>query len=55
MTHEVHVLCNCDDVENCIIERYVSDVRIAYKEIQRLSEDVAFQTAQHELLSRLDE
>ena len=28
--HEVYVLCNCDDIEQCRMEVYVSDVRIAY-------------------------
>lgn len=36
MTHEVVVLCNCESVECCRMEVYVSDVRIAWAEIRRL-------------------
>lgn len=36
MTHEVMVLCNCDQ-EPCRMEVYVSDVRIARAEIERLN------------------
>lgn len=36
MTHEVRVLCNCDDIECCAIERYVADVRIAVAELHEL-------------------
>jgi len=35
-THEVRVLCSCEDIECCEIERYISDVRIAVAEIERL-------------------
>lgn len=38
MTHEVYVLCNCDDIECCRMERYVSDVRIAVAEVDRLQQ-----------------
>ena len=27
MTHEVYVLCRCDDIELCHTERYVADIR----------------------------
>ena len=41
-THLVEVLCACDDIEHCDMERYVSDVRKAHAEIaflrQRLVE-----------------
>jgi len=30
--HEVHVLCDCGDIEHCRMELYVSDVRIAYRD-----------------------
>lgn len=30
-THEVMVLCDCENVEQCRMELYVSDVRIAYE------------------------
>jgi hypothetical protein len=40
MTHEVYVLCNCDE-EPCRMERYVSDVRIAYAENEHLKEVLA--------------
>lgn len=36
MTHEVLVLCDCEDVEQCRTEVYVSDVRIAYARIEEL-------------------
>jgi len=36
LTHEVNVLCDCGNIEQCEMEVYVSDVRIAYAEIQRL-------------------
>jgi hypothetical protein len=35
VTHEVMVLCNCDS-DPCRMELYVSDVRIAVAEIDRL-------------------
>jgi hypothetical protein len=28
VTHEVQVLCDCDDIELCRTEVYVSDIRI---------------------------
>jgi hypothetical protein len=37
MTHEVMVLCSCDNIECCKMERYVSDVRIAIAQIERLA------------------
>jgi hypothetical protein len=37
MTHEVRVLCACDDIENCQLELYVADVRILEAAYQRLS------------------
>lgn len=40
MTHEVTVPCNCEDIEHCVMERYVSDVRIAFDEIERFSKAV---------------
>lgn len=40
MTHEVRVLCNCDD-EPCKMEIYVSDVRIAVDDQVRLLLGVA--------------
>lgn len=27
MIHEVMVLCNCEDIEQCRTERYISDIR----------------------------
>ena len=40
VTHEIHVLCNCaGGVENCDLERYVSDVRIAHAFIRQLLEE----------------
>lgn len=33
MTHEVMVRCNCEDIENCSMELYVSDIRIAVARI----------------------
>lgn len=39
MTHEVSVLCDCPDIEHCRMEVYISDVRIAYAEIERLEAD----------------
>jgi hypothetical protein len=39
-THFVEVLCNCDDIEQCRTELYVSDVRILMAElIERSSVD----------------
>lgn len=35
MTHEVRVLCNCDE-DPCRMEVYVSDVRIAVAELEEL-------------------
>ncbi len=37
MTHEVMVLCSCDNIECCKAEIYVSDVRIAIAQIERLA------------------
>lgn len=34
MTHEVYVLCNCDE-DPCRMEVYVSDVRIAVAELEQ--------------------
>ena len=34
--HEVTVPCVCGDVENCLTERYISDVRIAQAELAAL-------------------
>lgn len=39
MTHEVHVLCGCDDIEACVMELYVSDVRILQAELERVRAD----------------
>jgi hypothetical protein len=36
MTHEVTVLHSCHDIEQCRMEVYVADVRIAQAEIARL-------------------
>lgn len=36
--HEVMVFCDCDDIERCVLELYISDVRIAFDEIVRLSD-----------------
>lgn len=36
MTHEVMVLCSCDNIEQCSLELYVSDVRIAVAELEDL-------------------
>lgn len=36
LAHEVVVPCNCGDAEHCKLSLYVSDVRIAWAEIQRL-------------------
>lgn len=33
----VEVMCNCDDIERCRMELYVSDVRIAFEVIEGLS------------------
>lgn len=41
MTHEVAVLCNCDDPELCRTEIYVSDVRIVAKALRGLVDEVA--------------
>jgi hypothetical protein len=38
--HEVAVHCDCDDIERCVMELYVSDVRIAFDEIDRLSKQL---------------
>jgi hypothetical protein len=35
MTHEVTVLCNCDDIEQCKTEIYVSDIRILIAELEQ--------------------
>jgi hypothetical protein len=37
-SHEVMVFCDCDDIESCSLELYISDVRIAFDEIIRLSD-----------------
>lgn len=34
MMHEVLVPCRCDDIEHCIMERYISDVRILIAELE---------------------
>ena len=39
MTHEVRVLCRCNDVESCAMERYVSDVRILRDAYERVIAD----------------
>lgn len=36
--HEVMIFCDCDDIENCSLELYISDVRIAFDEVIRLSD-----------------
>lgn len=37
IAHEVYVPCNCgEEAEHCTMERYISDVRIAWAEIQQL-------------------
>ena len=33
VTHEVRVLCLCDDIEHCRTERYVPDVSLAMREL----------------------
>jgi hypothetical protein len=38
--HEVMVLCDCEDIECCRMERYIADVRIAFEEIERLSKTI---------------
>lgn len=43
MTHEVMVLCNCDDIERCRTEIYVSDVRIALAQIAWLWRQLLYQ------------
>lgn len=40
-THEVYVLCSCDDIEHCRLEVYVSDVRLAIARIAQLEQDHA--------------
>jgi len=37
-THEVYVLCSCNDIEQCRMERYVSDVRILVEELRALKQ-----------------
>jgi hypothetical protein len=37
-SHEVSIMCLCGDIENCRMERYIADVRIAYAEIEQLKE-----------------
>jgi hypothetical protein len=33
--HEVCVMCRCESgADDCLMERYISDVRIAYAEVQ---------------------
>ncbi len=32
--HEVRVLCNCDDIEHCRMEIYVSDIRIVEAQLR---------------------
>lgn len=44
--HEVSVLCACEDVEDCEMERYISDVRMAYAEIERLTAEMWARTKQ---------
>lgn len=34
-THEVRVLCDCDDVELCTTEVYVSDIRVMQDQFMR--------------------
>lgn len=36
--HEVMTLCDCGDIDDCEMERYVSDVRLAFREVKRLRE-----------------
>lgn len=33
-THEVRVLCICEDIEHCRTEKYVSDVRLLQRELE---------------------
>ena len=35
--HEVRVLCNCDDIEHCRMEIYVSDIRIAAAQLRAVN------------------
>lgn len=35
VTHEVQVLCSCDDIEQCRMEVYVSDVRLLIAELEQ--------------------
>ena len=40
MIHEVRMLCACTE-EPCRTERYVSDVRIAWDELQRINDQMS--------------
>jgi hypothetical protein len=46
------VLCRCGDIECCEMERYVSDVRIAYSHIIQLVALVVAFTRQSEWIVR---
>lgn len=35
-SHTVEVACQCEDIEDCVLEKYISDVRILAAEYQRL-------------------
>lgn len=39
-THEVRVLCDCDDVELCTTEVYVSDIRVMHDQFMRWLEQL---------------
>jgi len=39
-THFVELICKCDDIEHCVLERYASDIRIAFDEINRLTDAI---------------
>lgn len=40
--HEVYVLCACNDIEQCTMERYVSDVRILEARMRMQDLAIAF-------------
>lgn len=31
--HIIEVFCSCDDIERCVMEKYISDVRILLAEV----------------------
>lgn len=38
--HTIEVPCLCDDIEQCLMERYVSDVRILELELAELKAEL---------------